>query len=595
MAAFGRYLSTHQEYLPTISPVNTQRNPAVEQSPNLALPYIMPAQAQKHVTHNEAVRMLDALVQLAVLDRDLATPPGSPQHGDRYIVAADATGDWSGHDGEIAAWQDGAWSFFAPRAGWVAWLADDARLVAFDGADWVAAGMDATGAATFGINAVADGTNRLTIAAPATLLNHEGAGHQLKINKLAPGDTASLLFQTNFSGRAEMGTAGDDDFRFKVSPDGAQWIEAIAIDRATGAVSLPHTPLRAQLAAPRTYHVRADGDDGQDGLADTAGRAFATIQKAIDTAAALDLSVHDVTIQVGPGTYGSFIMKSCVGAGRVVIVGDESTPTNVGIASTATLDVLARAQNVTTLYHLRGLSFTAAHGSVIGVQAQGVSHVYFRNCDFGAFSSGSTHIDAQFGGTVEADGNWRVSGGATTHLRALVGGTLYVSSRTITLAGMPAFTSFIRVSRLSEATMSGITFAGAATGQRFQVDLNGVINGAASPTYFPGDIQGVQASGGRYGNLGIVFDHGVRTGGTLTPTPNNGDVQRVVNGGAHTLAPPTVPCEVVLRYLNNANAGPVTTAGFNVVQGVFNTTAGHRFEARISYDGETSILRVVVL
>ena len=74
----------------------------MEQSPNLALPYIMPAQAQKHVTHNEAVRMLDALVQLAVLDRDLATPPGSPQDGDRHIVAPDSTGDWSGRAGESA-------------------------------------------------------------------------------------------------------------------------------------------------------------------------------------------------------------------------------------------------------------------------------------------------------------------------------------------------------------------------------------------------------------------------------------------------------------------------------------------------------------
>jgi pectin methylesterase-like acyl-CoA thioesterase len=227
----------------------------------------------------------------------------------------------------------------------VAWVAGEARLVAFDGADWVAAGTDVSGAATFGINASADDINRLAVAAPATLLNHEGAGHQLKINKLAPGDTASLLFQTDFSGRAEMGTAGDDDFRFKVSPDGAQWFEAIAIDRATGAVSLPRTPLRAQLTAPRTYHVRADGDDGNDGLAGTAGRAFATIQKAIDTAATLDLSVHDVTIRVGPGTYAPFAMKSCVGAGQVVIVGDEDMPADVAVASTASSLPLAWASS----------------------------------------------------------------------------------------------------------------------------------------------------------------------------------------------------------------------------------------------------------
>ena len=63
----------------------------MENTPNLSLPYIMPSQAQKHVTHNEALRALDILVQLAVLDRDLTVPPSAPDEGDRHIVAAAAT------------------------------------------------------------------------------------------------------------------------------------------------------------------------------------------------------------------------------------------------------------------------------------------------------------------------------------------------------------------------------------------------------------------------------------------------------------------------------------------------------------------------
>ena len=63
---------------------------------HLLLPYILAAQAQKHVTHNEALRVLDNLVQLAVLDRDLNAPPGAPAEGDRYIVKASPapTGAW---------------------------------------------------------------------------------------------------------------------------------------------------------------------------------------------------------------------------------------------------------------------------------------------------------------------------------------------------------------------------------------------------------------------------------------------------------------------------------------------------------------------
>ena len=85
---------------------------------HLLLPYILAAQAQKHVTHNEALRILDDLVQLSVLDRDLTAPPGSPADGDRYIVGSGATGDWAGWDLNVALFTDGAWLRLAPRTGW---------------------------------------------------------------------------------------------------------------------------------------------------------------------------------------------------------------------------------------------------------------------------------------------------------------------------------------------------------------------------------------------------------------------------------------------------------------------------------------------
>jgi hypothetical protein len=76
-------------------------------TPNLALPYILASQAQKHVTHNEAIRALDCLVQLSVESRVLTSPPASPADGSRYVVAAGASGDWTGQSGKIAAFQDG--------------------------------------------------------------------------------------------------------------------------------------------------------------------------------------------------------------------------------------------------------------------------------------------------------------------------------------------------------------------------------------------------------------------------------------------------------------------------------------------------------
>ncbi len=104
---------------------------------HLALPFIMASQAQKHVTHNEALRMLDGIVQLSVLDRDLTAPPGSPTEGDHYIPATGATGAWAGWDGSIAYWIDGAWMRILPAAGWLAWAVDESQAVVWTGSAWI--------------------------------------------------------------------------------------------------------------------------------------------------------------------------------------------------------------------------------------------------------------------------------------------------------------------------------------------------------------------------------------------------------------------------------------------------------------------------
>lgn len=209
----------------------------MDQSPRLSLPYIMPGQAQKHVTHNEAVQALDALVQPVAASRSLAAPPASPLEGEAWLVAAGATGAWAGHANEMAAWQGGAWQFLDPAPGWQVYVVDEHSQYVFDDGAWTPLASLSGALSQLGINTSADATNRLAVSAPATLFTHAGNGHQLKLNKAAAADTASLLFQSDWSGRAEMGLAGDDHFRLKVSPDGASWMTALGIDAATGAAS----------------------------------------------------------------------------------------------------------------------------------------------------------------------------------------------------------------------------------------------------------------------------------------------------------------------------------------------------------------------
>lgn len=207
-----------------------------ETSPILALPYILPAQAQKHVTHNEALLILDVAVQLAVLSRSETSAPASPALGDRYLVAATGTGDWAGQDNNIALWNGSIWTFHTPVLGWRAYVFQDSTTLLFDGTGWVAE-QDSSSVDLLGINTQADSVNRLAVAGDATLLTHDGSGHQLKINKALETDTNSLLFQTGFAGRAEMGCAGSDDFSVKVSADGANWVSALTVDAASGIVS----------------------------------------------------------------------------------------------------------------------------------------------------------------------------------------------------------------------------------------------------------------------------------------------------------------------------------------------------------------------
>lgn len=209
-------------------------------TPLLGLPLLAAAQAQKHVTHNEALLELDALIQLSVASRTLASPPPQAADGDRYLVAGPASGVWAGQQGRLALAQAGGWVFFTPRRGWRMWVEAEARLFVFDGTDWRDP-VSFNNLPLLGVNASADQTNRLAVASPATLFTHAGSDHRFKLNKNAAGDTASLLYQTGFSGRAEMGLTGSDDFRINVSGDGAAWRTALAIDRATGAVSLPNT------------------------------------------------------------------------------------------------------------------------------------------------------------------------------------------------------------------------------------------------------------------------------------------------------------------------------------------------------------------
>ena len=218
-------------------------------SANLALPFIEGGELLPDVTLNETLRLIDTLVQLAIVDRDLNAPPGSPAEGQRWIVKASPTptGAWAGHGNHIAAWQDGGWVFCVPQIGWYAYVIDESALLAWSGTAWVnaLAGLAVLqNLALLGVGTTADATNPFSAKLNNALwvaktVAEGGDGHlRYKMSKESAAKTLSLLMQTNFSGRAEIGLTGDDDFHFKVSPDGSTWVEALTIDKTSGAAKI---------------------------------------------------------------------------------------------------------------------------------------------------------------------------------------------------------------------------------------------------------------------------------------------------------------------------------------------------------------------
>ena len=119
----------------------------------LDLPLVMPAQAQKHVTVNEALARLDAVAQLRVVSSTRQDPPTAAVDGESYLVPDGATGDWQEKAGRIAVWSNGGWSFLVPRAGWRAWDEAAAAHQLFDGLAWTPHALAAsTNGAAFGLS-----------------------------------------------------------------------------------------------------------------------------------------------------------------------------------------------------------------------------------------------------------------------------------------------------------------------------------------------------------------------------------------------------------------------------------------------------------
>lgn len=340
------------------------------------------------------------------------------------------------------------------------------------------------------VNAVTmSGTVTLTDAdTPLQRMNCDGANRIVKLPAYATANhpfllmnvtaaTYTLEVQTN--GASFLALLGPGEHILMV-PDGAAGYKVLAYQT------------REKLVGNRTYYVRTDGNDSNSGLANTAGGAFLTMQRAVDVCVKLDLNGYAVTIQVAAGTYaGGIHMTVPFFGGTVTVVGDTVTPSNVVCSSSAPLYL----ENGSILY-FGGFKFTSAAATYAALVSS--NSTLYINGKMEYATSGA--LAANGFGSILISAPYTISAGGAVHYWPASNGVISASGLTITLTGTPPFSAaFAYATSMGNLSVFGNTFVGAATGKRYHADSNAVIfTDGGGANYLPGNVAGETASGGQY-------------------------------------------------------------------------------------------------
>lgn len=245
---------------------------------------------------------------------------------------------------------------------------------------------------------------------------------------------------------------------------------------------------REVLTAARTYYVRTDGSDSNNGLSNTSGGAFLTIQKAVDVVCTLDCGIYAVTIQVGDGTFnGAVALKKPLGSGEFQLLGNTTTPSNC-VVNNSSGDTISNTSGA--VWTVGGFKLTSTSGYDLICDGNGGVINVKHAMDYG--QSTWSHIAAHNTGTINVLANYTVSGGSTNggHWHAMCSGTIQCNSRTVTITNTPNFPAGWAWVDRAHGTIScfSCTFSGSATGLRYNGYGLGCIftNGTNANSYLPG-------------------------------------------------------------------------------------------------------------
>lgn len=273
---------------------------------------------------------------------------------------------------------------------------------------------------------------------------------------------------------------------------------------------------REVLTSDRIYYVRTDGNDSNNGLTNTSGGAFLTIQKAIDVAATLDLSIYNVTISFFQSfnISSSIICKKGIGQGTLILDGNNTAILTATPENTITLGMI---QCSTIGIQLRNFKTEHANPGVwsFHVVCRNSGYLEIDGLNFGALPSVSGfdgHLMADTNAIIKiSSSDYKISGGASganatsRHYFARDGGciaTFGAGFQTVSITNSPKFTTFAFCENGTIQDYNTTYLGQIANGcKKYNVIANGVINQftAGGGVYvFPGSINGTSSTGGQY-------------------------------------------------------------------------------------------------
>ncbi|WP_454279043.1 DUF2793 domain-containing protein [Sphingomonas sp. Marseille-Q8236] len=106
------------------------------ETPRWTLPLLAAGQAQKEITHNEALTLLDMVVQPCVESVGLNVPPDTVETGQAWVVGDQPVAAWQNRPAMLAGWTEGGWRFLSPRPGLSVWNRAEQCRSEWDGTAW---------------------------------------------------------------------------------------------------------------------------------------------------------------------------------------------------------------------------------------------------------------------------------------------------------------------------------------------------------------------------------------------------------------------------------------------------------------------------